>query len=73
MSKGTMPAMPSLNAEQIIVAHITGGVSLPVDTVPNEAYYIAVTERLNVLSPEAFSPPLAILDSMIRSIVITNP
>jgi hypothetical protein len=51
----------------------SGGVSLPVDTGPNEAYYIAVTERLNALSPEAFSPPLTILDSMIRSIVITNP
>lgn len=50
-----------------------GGVPLPAGTVPDEAYYTALTEKLNALSPESFSPSLTLLDSMIRSILVTNP
>lgn len=51
----------------------TGGVPLPADGVPNEAYYTAITDTLNALSPDSFSPPLTVLDSMIRSILVTSP
>jgi hypothetical protein len=50
-----------------------GGVPLPADGVPNEAYYTAITDTLNALSPDSFSPSLTVLDSMIRSILVTNP
>ena len=50
-----------------------GGVPLPAGGVPDEAYYTAVTEKLNGLSPESFSPSLALLDSMIRSITLVMP
>lgn len=50
-----------------------GGVPLPAGAVPDEAYYTAITERLNALSPESFNPSLTLLDSMIRSILVANP
>ena len=50
-----------------------GGVPLPAGSVPDEAYYTAIAEKLNALPPDSFTPSLAVLDSMIRSIVITNP
>lgn len=48
-----------------------GGVPIPTDVGPNQVYYFSVTEKLNSLSPEAFTPPLEVLDALIRSILVT--
>ena len=50
-----------------------GGVPIPADIGPNAVYYFSVTEGLNSLPPEAFTPPLSELDAMIQSILLTNP
>ena len=66
----TAPILPETDRPDAVVP--ADGVPLPADTGPNEAYYLTVTERLNALSPEAFTPSLTALDSMIRSILVTN-
>jgi hypothetical protein len=50
-----------------------GGVPIPTDVGPNEVYYFSVTEKLNSLSPDAFTPPLSALDALVQSLVMTNP
>ena len=50
-----------------------GGVPIPTDIGPNAVYYFSVTEKLNSLPPEAFTPPLSELDAMIQSILLTGP
>ena len=47
------------------------GVPIPTDIGPNEVYYISVTEKLNSLSPDAFTPWLNALDALIQSILVT--
>ncbi|HLO33801.1 MAG TPA: hypothetical protein VK249_31930 [Anaerolineales bacterium] len=51
----------------------SGGVPIPTDIGPNEGYYISVTQKLNSLSPDGFTPALSALDALIQSIVVTNP
>jgi hypothetical protein len=50
-----------------------GGIPIPADVGPNEVYYFSVSEKLNSLSPDAFTPPLAALDVLIQSILLANP
>jgi len=49
------------------------GVPFPGEFEPGEAYYFSVTEKLNSLSPEAFTPALNMLDLLMESILVTNP
>ncbi|RPJ19337.1 MAG: hypothetical protein EHM33_30435 [Chloroflexi bacterium] len=49
------------------------GVPIPTNIGPNQVYYISVTEKLNSLSPESYVPSLNILDTLIQSILVTNP
>ena len=48
-----------------------GGVPIPGDVGPNEVYYYSVTEKLNSLSPDAFTPALDGLDALIQSLLVT--
>jgi hypothetical protein len=48
-----------------------GGVPIPTDVGPNEVYYFSVTEKLNSLSPDAFTPALNALDELIQSLVVS--
>jgi hypothetical protein len=50
-----------------------GGVPIPTDVGPNDVYYFSVTEKLNSVSPDAFTPSLAALDALVQSIAITTP
>jgi hypothetical protein len=51
----------------------TGGVPLPSSTGPTDVYYFSVTEKLNSLGPDAFTPPLNTLDALIQSILVKTP
>ena len=48
-----------------------GGVPIPTDVGPNNVYYFSVTEKLNIVSPDAFTPSLNALDALIQSILIS--
>ncbi|MGZ9236132.1 MAG: hypothetical protein ACXW4E_11465 [Anaerolineales bacterium] len=48
------------------------GVPIPTDIGPNEVYYLSVTQKLNALSPESYTPSLNALDALIQSILSTN-
>ena len=50
-----------------------GGVPIPTDTGPNDVYYVSVTQKLNGLSPENYTPSLNALDALIQSILIKTP
>ena len=50
-----------------------GGVPLPPDIGPNEVYYFSVTEKLNSLSPDSYTPSLDVLDTLIQSMTVTTP
>ena len=50
-----------------------GGIPIPTGVGPNEVYYFSVAEKLNSLSPDAFTPSLETLDALVQSFVITNP
>ena len=50
-----------------------GGVPITADTGPDDAYYASVTEKLNSIPPDAFTPSLTVLDALIRSIIVTVP
>jgi hypothetical protein len=47
-----------------------GGVPIPTAVGPNDVYYFSVTEKLNTLSPDAFTPALNELDALIQSILL---
>lgn len=66
----TAPILPEDEKPEAIVPE--GGVPIPADVGPNEVYYFSVTEKLNSLAPDAFTPSLSALDTLIQSIVI-NP
>jgi hypothetical protein len=51
----------------------TGGIPVPPNTGPTDVYYFSVTEKLNSLTPDSFTPPLNTLDSLIQSILVNNP
>ncbi|MFT3893769.1 MAG: hypothetical protein QM730_19235 [Anaerolineales bacterium] len=48
-----------------------GGVAIPPDTGPNQAYYDAVVKALDAMYPDSFNPSLFQLDALIQSITIT--
>jgi hypothetical protein len=50
-----------------------GGVPIPSDAGPNDLYYFSVTEKLNAIAPDDFSPSLNILDALIQSILVNTP
>jgi hypothetical protein len=51
----------------------TGGIPVPPNTGPTDVYYFSVTEKLNSLTPDSFTPPLSALESLIQSILVKNP
>ena len=51
----------------------TGGVPIPTNTGPNEVYYISVTQKLNSLPPDSYTPSLNTLDALVQSILIKTP
>jgi hypothetical protein len=67
----TAPILPEDEKPEASIPE--GGVPIPTDVGPNNAYYFSVTEKLNSLSPDAFTPSLNSLDTMIQSILVTNP
>lgn len=48
-----------------------GGVQLPQGTLPNQAYYDAVTKALDAMYEDSFNPSLFQLDALIQSITVT--
>lgn len=50
-----------------------GGVPIPTDIGVNNSYYISVTEKLNSIAPDEYSPSLSTLDALIQSILVTTP
>src|SRR5215213_3295074 len=51
----------------------TGGVPIPSNTGPTDVYYFSVTEKLNSLEPDSFTPSLTTLDTLIQSILVKTP
>jgi hypothetical protein len=47
-----------------------GGVPIPTAVGPNQVYYFSVTEKLNSLAPDEFSPWLDTLDALIQSLLV---
>lgn len=50
-----------------------GGVPIPANTGPNEVYYISVTQKLNGLSPDNYTPSLNALDALVQTILVKTP
>jgi hypothetical protein len=50
-----------------------GGVPFPANAEPSQTYYISVTEKLNSLAQDAYTPSLNTLDTLIESILVTPP
>jgi len=48
-----------------------GGVAIPAETGPDQAYYDAVTNALNAMYEDSFNPSLFQLDALIQSIAVT--
>jgi hypothetical protein len=67
----TAPVLPEDEKPEATVPE--GGVPIPTDVGPNDVYYFSVTEKLNSLAPDAFTPSLNALDALFQSIVITTP
>lgn len=65
------PILPEDEKPEAIVPE--GGVPIPTDIGPGDVYYFSVTEKLNSLSPAAYTPSLNTLDVLIQSILVTNP
>lgn len=51
----------------------TGGIPIPPNTGPTDVYYFSVTEKLNSLTPDSFTPSLTSLDALIQSILVKTP
>jgi hypothetical protein len=49
------------------------GVPIPPNIGPNEVYYFAVSEKLNSLAPDAYTPSLDAVDALIQSILLNTP
>lgn len=67
----TAPILPEDENPEATVPE--GGVPIPTAVGPNQVYYFSVTEKLNSLALEAFTPPLDMMDALIQSILITTP
>ncbi|HEX2995307.1 MAG TPA: hypothetical protein VHP14_10800 [Anaerolineales bacterium] len=51
----------------------TGGVPFPADGMADQSYYNSITEKLNALPPDSYTPSLNALDLLVESILVTNP
>ena len=50
-----------------------GGVPIPTSVGPNDVYYFSVSEKLNSLAPDSFTPSMTMLDALIQSILVNTP
>jgi hypothetical protein len=67
----TAPILPENENPEASVPE--GGVTIPTDIGLNNIYYISVTEKLNSIAPDEYSPSLNTLDALIQSILVTSP
>lgn len=67
----TAPILPEDERPEASIPE--GGVPIPTDIGLNNTYYSSVTQKLNSLSPDAFTPSLRVLDALIQSLVVANP
>jgi len=67
----TAPILPEDENPEATIPE--GGVPIPTAVGPNEVYYFSVTEKLNSLTPDAFTPSLNALDALVQSMVVTSP
>jgi hypothetical protein len=67
----TAPILPEDEKPDATVPE--GGVPIPTDIGVNNIYYISVTERLNSITPDAYSPSLNTLDTLIQSLLVKAP
>jgi hypothetical protein len=67
----TAPILPESENPDASVPE--GGVPIPTDIGVNNGYYISVTEKLNTLAPDEYTPSLSKLDTLIQSILVTTP
>lgn len=67
----TAPILPEDEKPEATIP--AGGVPFPANAEPSQNYYISVTEKLNSLAPDAYVPSLNTLDSLIQSMLVTNP
>ena len=51
----------------------SGGIPIPTSVGPNDVYYFSVTEKLNSLASDAFTPARNSLDALIQSILVNTP
>lgn len=64
----TAPMLPEDEKPEATIPE--GGIPIPTDVGPNDVYYFSVIEKLNSLSPDAFTPSLDALDALIQSILV---
>jgi hypothetical protein len=64
----TAPILPEDEKAEATVPE--GGIPIPTSVGPNQVYYFSVTEKLNSLPPEAFTPSLSALDALVQSILV---
>jgi hypothetical protein len=67
----TAPVLPKDEKPEATVPE--GGIPIPTDIGPNQVYYFSVTEKLNSISPDAYTPSLNMLDALIQSMTVSNP
>ena len=65
----TAPILPEDEEPEATVPQ--GGIPIPTAVGPNQVYYFSVTEALNTLALDAFTPSLEALDALIQSILVT--
>ena len=65
----TAPILPEDEKPEAQVPE--GGIAIPADIGPNQVYYFSVTEALNKLSPDAFTPSLETLDALFEFMMLT--
>jgi len=67
----TAPILPEDEKPDATVPE--GGVPIPTDIGVNNIYYISVTEKLNSIAPDEYSPSLNTLDRLIQSLLVETP
>lgn len=65
---------PVLQEDESLQAAIPAdGVPFPADGMPDQSYYASLTEKLNSLPPDSYTPSLNTLDLLIESILVNIP
>ncbi|HEX2995306.1 MAG TPA: hypothetical protein VHP14_10795 [Anaerolineales bacterium] len=67
----TAPILPATHDVSLPVPE--GGVPFDNSLGFNSPYYVSVTEKLNALSPDDYTPTLNTLDALVQSILVTTP